>query len=360
MVQGCQNEECVVEDHYRLTESSPIGKQSFFKNVEVIPLDTTNGGYIRSVKKVIVKDQLLYLLDAFSPRILIYNRKGECVQILASDVAGPNAIYNISDFFFFGPDNRSLLLVSPKSYVVEVNLDNGAFTRLFDFSEQVIANSGATIIQDSILILYSKTNERLLHAFSLNNGSYKAAHTVNTYQNAVPMSQLSPFISRGDKHQFFDYYRGELYELRIDSLITTATFIDESDQPISISKIPSAMNTPYLISKYTNQHDVLFPIANFLEFGPNYYMMALVGGNNFKLFSCNKKQNRCRPIEARFETPWFPFACSDAKRVYGIVNDLNALNYFLSGVHNLSQSKIEELLAKENPVIVSYQPNAIY
>jgi hypothetical protein len=80
-------------------ELTLIPSDSIYSSVSYIPLETTDESIFYEINKILVHDDIYYLLDSEQSAILTFNEKGEYLCKLSKKGLGPGEYLSLDDFF---------------------------------------------------------------------------------------------------------------------------------------------------------------------------------------------------------------------------------------------------------------------
>lgn len=187
-----------------------------FSRVEIIPLETNELSLIKTLGKVIDRNDTLYVSDFERPKILAFNRDGRYLFQIDAMGMGPGEYTGISDFDFCsdslnilsGIDNKLFIYGSRGNFIRSLRLPEikGAYRSLNCINEDSIAFW--TYDYENRLKFYSKTMNKI----------YKEQIPIDK-DNMSTSIEISVFPVRD---YFFRVFDNRAYTITDDSELTVA------------------------------------------------------------------------------------------------------------------------------------------
>jgi len=124
------------------------------KRIDYIPLETNDSCLISGIGKLLIHDDMLYVLDnQFGKTILIFNKKGRYINSIGSYGKGRGESLGIDDFIIDKNDEKLFILDRTQRKVLIFKLKDGTFHS--EFYVKFLPHN-FIMVSDNTLGFYSK------------------------------------------------------------------------------------------------------------------------------------------------------------------------------------------------------------
>lgn len=258
-----------------------IQYDSIFRNINIVPLETTRDCIIKEINKVKINNNLIFIQNSNS-NILVFNFNGRFIRSIGIKGRGPGEIMSLRDFDI---DNNNIYILDFQSikkysiegtYIEEYNLD------FFTPNDIITCNPLQFAVNKNIIHLWGGTysiennNNRNLFALYVLNDSL----TIK-YRYFPLKHMLSNLLNRFSK--FSDnliisppFGSDTIYEIS-NNKMTAKYFVDFGEKRLT-EKIPEIFNSlentmPDFDARYAHSIENVFEMENwlFLRFRHNRY-----------------------------------------------------------------------------------------
>jgi hypothetical protein len=250
--------------------TSENGIDNFFESYYSISLETKDECLISDIKKIIISNEKLYILDEKQPQIFIFDKNGYYLNKIDKKGEGPTEYYDIADFFVF---DSSICLLSRIGRKILVYSDNIEFIKsysLSDFYDYFYPVNGNVFLYAN----YSNDTHYNISVYNFGEQtiSYKFLPFKNNQSFLFPPTPFN-ITFKGDLFvtQQYDY---NIYKLNVNSIETIYRFdFNTKDRlPGEIQKIDFnkmyqdlAMKSVVQRIEYINQTDEYLYIVYTLD-----------------------------------------------------------------------------------------------
>ena len=218
-----------------------------FENLTLIPLETTDESLIGSINKILIIDTVIYIMDAKSKAIMLFNTKGKYITKIVRRGAGPNEYIELNDFTVL--TNGDIVILDARR-ILHFKADGTPFqTHRTDFGADAIEP-----LNDSVFVFSGGG----LDDKDLNIWNYVDNKTVNSFfdhdwKHAGRI--FKPLIKYEDKVYFRRYYSSTIYKVSPEQL-SVQWFIDFGKRNINedIHKLVEFYNAPVIRSSAANMY----------------------------------------------------------------------------------------------------------
>lgn len=160
-------------DIYYVDLDAPMEKRldDYIRNVELIPLETTEENLIKNITKVVLYNDLYYVKDIYEG-VFVFNTTGHFVRRIGSKGSGPGEYGYISDFCI----NRctgNIELLSPTGNIMIFSIDGiymGMITyRSIEVSNFLLVDEDLILFfhqsQSPVMTLYSRKKQQVIRDY---------------------------------------------------------------------------------------------------------------------------------------------------------------------------------------------------
>ena len=159
-------------------ESNPSEDVPLYDKVEFVSLETNDKCLINSVKKVLIRDSLIYILDS-SPKLFVFERKGHFKHQIGNKGQGPAEYITINSFFIDESEQCVVIIDDMRKAFLYYDF-NGNYKQKKDVPWELITmiDKASMIGGDQILLNYCILPEDLYFNL-LGNFAYKLIKAKN-------------------------------------------------------------------------------------------------------------------------------------------------------------------------------------
>src|SRR5690554_6168506 len=113
-----------IDTYYiEIEKNSAVSISDFIKEIEIIPLETTDLSIIRDVTKIEFYQNIIYIFDLPQNNIFIFNHEGKYINKIDNKGQGPNEYLNISDFTIAKQTGNICILDAIKNNLLYYDLE---------------------------------------------------------------------------------------------------------------------------------------------------------------------------------------------------------------------------------------------
>lgn len=358
LVCTCSSSETSEKDSTRaiikiqLDSDESISKEKLFIDPKFIPLDTTGGGVIGGVGKVIFDKNKFYILDVVGRSVMVFDESGKFLRKIGNPGEGPATINIIYDFQI-NKFTGLVELLSPKGGIVSYNFENDKYSDLFTLKNKLPSINYMSNINEDLVVFYSKFSDYRLNYYSRSSDEIVFSELKNNYKNAVNMVHISPFIDGEKSKRYIDYYDGTLYDIYESGAVQTE-IIYHNVNPVSGSLIPENTVKPNMVKKFLSENSIVYPIVNWTEFKNKKIFLILLDGSSFQIINCDTEKNLCKSVGDKFNVPIMPFATKVGDKNIGLIYNHSHLSGFFPNSISLDEESKYSVIAGENPILFKY------
>ncbi|MDC1106579.1 6-bladed beta-propeller [Prolixibacteraceae bacterium] len=338
------DKESIVKLELDLDMSGEIKLSTLFDSVQYIPLETTESSLIGDVRKVIIKDKMIFIQDYESNSLNIFNGDGKFISKLQKIGNGSDEYIRIRDFAY-DKDKRHIYL--NVGFEIKVYTISGEFIKKWKLPSPA---REMEIIGDEIFF-YCGTNSSFI-----DNGQYYGVvitdlnGNINSFSNTISSDLISNL-----KSYYLDYHPVS----RNNRLM----FLQEINDTIYSYK-DNCFYANYFY-KYKGVEDVRINNTNVLAMDiVKPHLMRIVQFDNILLsMIMNKDQYYLVKTDLRSKTSIAANLLKnelidDVSNISPLPNFLGAYHDFVLGIlpahENVEIKKRLELQDDSNPIIIKY------
>ena len=215
----------------------PDGQENI-KDIDYIPLETTDSSLISSIDKIEFENDKYYILDKTINSILIFNDKGKFEKKLNKIGKGPGEYITIFDFDV-SKDSKIWIYDNAKSKMIIYDHD---FTFVehklkFHFESFIINDSENIIVRN----LYSNGNiHNRIALYNIINNNYSALFDLNDYPDEFDLPRYGNILYKSNNSSFITpRFSNKIYKYENNNL---STYIQVNDQIPDKTNVKEFMN----------------------------------------------------------------------------------------------------------------------
>jgi hypothetical protein len=182
-------------------------------SVRMIPISTNDSNFLGSIKKIMVFEDDLYILDRMQKAIFVYNCEGKLIRKICKVGNGPGEYLDIVDFTI-------------NKYNKQIEMIDGSYLRSYDFhgnfinkekiaNEKIKAIHHIAIIDTSYIAFLSLFEEDGALIYS------RVAKKIVSAQNLVPawtrtkipFQTISRFYSNNNEIIYYEGFSNKVYQI---------------------------------------------------------------------------------------------------------------------------------------------------
>jgi len=190
-------------------EETPTSFFDLFEKVELVPLETTKASLIQSIDKVIPFEDKYYIIDKWQNAVFAFDEKGGYVNKIHRIGQGPGEYALICDFGIY-ESNRTIMLMSPFTFIYTYNLDNFEFIKQAKLQTSIPNVQKMEFLQDGKIITYSTAwMDNSLNVFETKSGKHisgfhdKEPLVTQMFENLFKGSDGVVYFSSGFVNEVF-------------------------------------------------------------------------------------------------------------------------------------------------------------
>lgn len=208
-----------------LENAGNVSLWDIFSHIELIPLETTNESLIKDINKLILYDDIYYLLDYRNSTILMFDSSGNFLYKINDKGDGPQEYLDISDFEI-NKENNMLSVLAPVNnsmyeYDLKGNFTNkyklpdirGAYKSFFSLNNDTVVFF--TFDYDNRIKLYSKSENRIVKELlpETDNMLDKFSQTEFPYANYLHRASSNKLLKIENNGDIVDGYTWDFGKL---------------------------------------------------------------------------------------------------------------------------------------------------
>ena len=189
-----------------------IKMQEVIPNFTIVPLETNDESLIQYVKKVILYDDLIFILDDQGPLVAIFDKKGKFVQTIGRKGNGPGEFYFPTDFIIDPKRNQLELFDGFRRQILIYDLQ-GNFRKRIPIS--VDGHYFIKFDDETYLIYTNMWNEkRMPYKLLRIDKTGKLISKELPYSEKMMQTVKSPFVQIGaDRYIFSEHSNDTIFEI---------------------------------------------------------------------------------------------------------------------------------------------------
>lgn len=363
---GCKKTDSGTDTKYIRADIDKMDNISIFDifdKIEVIPLETTDKSLISGISKVIVHDDVYYVLDpGFATcKLIAFDKQGKFLFNIDDKGQGPDEYLDIADFDIDKYNQRIILLSALGASLHEYDL-NGNFLQKIKLPLIVSAYGKIKSLNKDTLVFSTYDYDNRMKFYSTNSNTiFKESQPgMNNVSISLEMSAF-PFFNY---NYFTKVLDNRVYELLPDGEVTTAYTWDFGNLNISdetVKQMPSLQGqeaVDYIKKAYASE--VINYMFKLSERNSQYLYTGLIRDNKYINVFHNENRNKTYVFEKTKEgAALFPFCWTDDY----VVGYAPFWRMFRIGLEEIIPDTIldeENILRKkqhgeeDNPVLIKY------
>lgn len=190
-----------IEDKFTLSEMG-------VKEIEYFFLETGNNFLIGEIKKILDYQDFLFIHDSeFAESLFVFNKNGNLFSVIETDLDGPEAISEISDFTVDTKRDEILILNTHKKQVLRFSFSGKLIS---DFSVDAFFQSIAYHRNDDKIVLSRVTEKYPQDAYS-NSQVIVTDNLGNLIARHLPATDSQYFLRHYEPYRSLVESRGSVY-----------------------------------------------------------------------------------------------------------------------------------------------------
>lgn len=322
-----------------------VSSQAIFSNIQIIPLEgRVAEANISSFKyKLVVTDDVYYVLDQRSCRIICFSSKGKWLQTSDKKGRGVGEFLMSSDFRFDEADS-TLVVVDPRGIVNRYSLEDG-----LPFISQSILDGNLHGIHSLLPIssgeylTFSESDEH--HLFTINTNNKECKPFLYNYPHwlfGTPYAfAWTPFLCDNKTIYYYEGLNGNLYIVNLKDLsIDKVLSWDFGEHQFDAKKLETDKDVDYYVKFWSNNSNKwVTPIH--IEFVSDQIILARIYyDNSWKNIVFNRKTNEYKCFSRFIEGG-----------SYDILMQYKGKGYLLIPPNNLRQIVNEEMITDPSSIM---------
>jgi hypothetical protein len=148
-------------------ETDPSLETIKFKNIDIVPLETTDDCLIQSIGKVVIKDSLIFFSDLYN--LFVFNRKGKFLNKIGNKGQGPEEYISLYSYYIDEINNCVIIVDEFRNVFLSYEF-NGKFISKKNFpANTIVCSEYITQLSDSQLFISYSVNPMHDDAYQLLN-----------------------------------------------------------------------------------------------------------------------------------------------------------------------------------------------
>ena len=245
-----------------------------FESLVLIPLETTDESLIGNINKIVIIDTLIYILDAKSKAIMLFNTKGKYITKIACTGAGPNDYVALNDFTVL--KNGDIIILDGNKKILHCKADGTPYrTYQTSFFASAIEH-----LNDSVFVCSGGGVEKQLHVWNCIENKTVNAFFDHDWKHAG--RTFKPLIKYANNVYYHRPYTSTIYKVNPEQL-TVQWFVDFGKRNINedIHKKVEFFNVPVIIPSAANMHQFT-ETKNFVIF--SFQVEELKDGDSYNVY----------------------------------------------------------------------------
>ena len=252
------NEEFVISVSPNELDLAPFDLTPFIDSIKYVKLELTDESLIGSIDKIVIFEELIYILDIQTKSLFVFNMDGKFSHKISKIGQGPGEYIQL-DFFDIDRENKHIVLTDLMSYWVMRYDMNGEFL----FRRKIpVWCEGLSILPNKGIVLYSNfrnNTDNLLQEYNLiyldSNMNFKRGYF--PYNSKEFNQRIRVAASMGgqffayEENLYFTFPGGStVYQVEEDSLIIKYKFdfgkdMREIENQIKSDKLAEQLDKRY-------------------------------------------------------------------------------------------------------------------
>lgn len=351
-----------IDDHYELYRASDI-----YDSVKLIRLETTDKYLVGEIKKIIVKDEMIYILDDLGRRIGVFDANGEYISKVDKRGNGNGEYVQIDDFSI---DNKGNIIVLDGAKRTLNYYDRfGEFTSKHKLP--ISADAFECYNDHTFLFSSSGLCENKLNIWSIKDEKITNSHL--DYDKRLSGRVVKPLIKYSDRILFMQRNDNCIYDVSIDTL-TAKWSVDFGNKSIVRSKLQKGFGGAYFPAAQDYYITTFAETDNLVSFSyqsneqdyPFYVYMSKISAD--KIVVTYQYNNTCYYTDNLLfnKLPLAPITVTDNNEFVSYINPFrwktifkeynkDSLNKDDFQRWNYIRTTLDEIKEYDNSVIVIYQ-----
>ncbi len=331
-----------------IDNSKTIEPLSVIDSIQMINLETNEKSLIGKVKKLIIYNNIIFVLDSRQQALLRFSSKGKFLNKIHKIGKGPGEYISINDFCIDKTENRIILLA------------NGRNILTYSFEGKYI---GSSILKNYVchyiewlgkdeFLLFSDTDEYRFCFFNLKkNEIVKKSIPNNDFAYKTGFGHLhTPFMQKkSNSYYCTDLYSYKIFNISFPGKIT----LEKLDFGIhNNSVIPLDLGAERYKERYKEMilnGKYAMNIFYFFE-SSNYYFTSYFFNKKIQT-SILDKRNNCNYFLDKYEFPQVKYFSDDS--LFAIFEPLSLEKYVPESF--MSKTKKMEININDNPIVIVYK-----
>ena len=290
-----------------------ISPDSIFTSVTYLPLETTDESIFYEINKILIHDDIYYLLDKKQSSILTFDKDGKYLKKLMKIGLGPGEYVSLDDFFIL--DSLIYILASNIQKIVIYGIG-------FNFINDIPINTHSSNIDFLAMDIYIYTNFCSsdldnIHVIDKMSGKKKNSYC-HFKKKQMGVGYLSSTFAKWNNRLFaffpYDYTIYLLTQQGYDKYLNI-DFGEKNIYPSSFLNFSDEERTNYIKQKYTGFESLPINRINNLYLSEKFLFFTFIYHQfEYKLF-LNRENNRYTTGYLN-STEKFPFADSKFLSIY--------------------------------------------
>ncbi|MEM8584993.1 MAG: 6-bladed beta-propeller [Bacteroidota bacterium] len=326
-------------------------------DLQVIPLEMTEGSFMREAAKIVAHEGQLYILDRRSSAIFVFTENGVFLDRIANPIEGPGGIDVIVDFNI-GPSGSTVELLSPKGKIVEYDFLNRSYKEILNDFENLVAVANFAIMDEDTRVFYSSRNSRRLLYYSIDKREVVSTQYDKSPIGASKFSFFSPFKEVGNELYFMDPSENSLYIREGAKFELVEQYRFTVGDPIGI-EWPQQFEGTSTFSSFLEENALYYPMTSFRYTDQICgFSVAHEGSENISFITTRDSGNWIR-LDIPYNERVVPFLSSDGDYFWGVILDANLVQEIFSqslldkyGIH--TPDEVDDTY-EANPVLFKYR-----
>lgn len=214
-------------------------------SIEIVPLESIQEALIGEVRKVVIKDSNIYILDRKQNSLFHFSSKGKFLKKI-QDIGGAPHEYQMMMDFIVDEKNNFVYGLTPFKLI--------KYNRNLEFLESIKIPYIAHYIDffnDSVIALYQIHEKKRVKLYNLKRKKEIGAfHKIPSYFNNLKGSGCTQFYKKGGNLYFQSTSTNDIYEITLTGLNKHFSFFPDAD--VDFTNLPKDKEEKFYITYFLN------------------------------------------------------------------------------------------------------------
>ncbi len=321
-------------------------------SIEIVPLESIQEALIGEVKKVVIKDSSIYILDRKQNSLLHFSSKGKFLKKI-QDIGGAPHEYQIMLDFMVDERNNFVFGLTPYKLI--------KYNRNLEFLESVKIPYMAhkiDFLNDSVIVLYQTHENKRVKLYCLNREKEIGAfHKIHSYFKDLKGPGLTTFYREGDNLYFQSTSTNDIYEITLTGLNKHFSFFPDAE--VDFTNLPKDKDEMFYLTYFLNGNaGSKVPFQHSPAITNKTMQCGFVYKGKYGLYMISKKDSsRIQFYNERDKIMYvgaypgenYTYACIEPDVLLDMLRDTGNI-----GIIKYEEDLLMEDITLQNPVVIKY------